>query len=90
MLKLVLTVLLLLIAVLLWYGSNRHQRLLRQPLARPWRHAGTLSAVLACGCAAAQLSSAATVFFCLLILMLCLLVLPFATLLRPEARHELR
>jgi hypothetical protein len=88
MLKLILVTILLFIAVLLWYGSNRHQRLLKKPLSRHWRLVGTLVAVVAIVTAASQLSTSTTIFLSLLLLMLWLMLLPFATLLRTGARHD--
>jgi len=88
MLILTLTLLLSGIAVLLWYGSNKHQRLWRKPLAPVWRKLALVLAVFACCCAAWQLSHAAALFFCLLLLMLWLMLLPFATLLRRSAADE--
>mgnify|MGYP003463471703 CR=1 FL=1 len=84
---LVLSMLSVLGAMLLWYASCRHQRILRQPLAKGWRY---LAAGLFCSAvvaAAQQLSQAATVFFCLLMLMLSAALIPFATLLSPQDRH---
>ncbi|RVU34501.1 hypothetical protein EOE67_14735 [Rheinheimera riviphila] len=88
MLKLILVIVLLFIAVLLWYGSNRHQRLLKKPLSRRWRHVGTLAAVAATTTAALQFSMSTTIFFSLLLLMLWLMLLPFATLFRAGGRHD--
>ncbi|OBP15470.1 hypothetical protein A5320_08945 [Rheinheimera sp. SA_1] len=88
MLKLILVTILLFIAVLLWYCSNRHQRLLKKPLSRHWRLVGTLAAVAAIVTAAFQLSRSTTIFFCLLLLMLWLMLLPFATLLPAGNRHD--
>lgn len=81
MIWLISSCLLLCTASALWYASTRHQRLIRQPLAQPWRWLATLLFLLAIGCAGAQLSLSATVFFCLLVLMLAAMLLPLSTLL---------
>ncbi len=82
MLKLTLSFTLILVAVLLWYCTTKHQRLLGKPLVRHWRFVAAISLIAALVCAALQLSISATLFFCLLVLMLFLMLLPFASLLR--------
>lgn len=87
MLKLTLSLTLILVAVLLWYCSTKHQRLLGKPLVRQWRFVAASSLLAALVSAALQLSSSATLFFCLLLLMLLLMLLPFASLLKGDG-HE--
>ncbi len=84
---LVLSMLAVLGAMLLWYASCRHQRILPQPLANGWRFLAVGLFCLAVAAAAQQLSPTATVFFCLLMLMLAAALIPFATLLSPQDRH---
>ncbi len=83
-----LSLLLLSAASALWYASTRHQRLVRHPLHHHWRWLATALLLLAIGCAGAQLSLSATVFFCLLMLMLAAMLLPLATLLSNKERKQ--
>jgi hypothetical protein len=87
MLKLTLSFILILVTVLLWYCSTKHQRLISKPLVKQWRFVAAISLSAALVCAALQLSHSATLFFCLLLLMLLLMLLPFASLLW-GSRHE--
>jgi formate hydrogenlyase subunit 3/multisubunit Na+/H+ antiporter MnhD subunit len=89
MMWLVSSLLLLCAASALCYASTRHQRLLHKPLPRRWRWLAVALLLLAIGCARVQLSQSATVFFCLLLLMLAAMLLPLATLLGPkEGNHH--
>lgn len=80
--------LLLSAASALWYASTRHQRLVQQPIPRHWRWLACALLLLAIGCAGAQLSASATVFFCLLMLMLAAMLLPLATLFSNKERKQ--
>lgn len=75
---------LLLLAVICWYGTSKHQRLLNKRIQKQWRIASLLLVVVAVLCAAQQLSGSATVFFCLLFLMLLVMLVPLATLVKKE------
>lgn len=81
---LLLTIFLLMLAIAVSYATNKHQRMFRKPISKKWRITSVLFFVAGIAVAAIQLSLSATVFFCTMLLMLCCILLPLATLLKKE------
>jgi len=81
MAKILLSVMLLSLTVLLWYGTTKHQRMFPKPLNTSWRLLALVTAIAASGLLTLQLAVSASVFFSLLVLMLLMMLLPLASLL---------
>lgn len=81
MAKILLSVMLLSLTVLLWYGTTKHQRLFPKPLNHSWRLLALVAAIAASGLLTLQLAASASVFFSLLVLMLLMMLMPLASLL---------
>ncbi len=75
-------IVILFIAITVLYCSNRHQRLLTKPISKHWRTLALMLFITAIIIAFSTLSKLAASFFIILILMLALMVMPFASLIK--------
>lgn len=75
-------IVILLIAITVLYCSNRHQKLLAKPIPKHWRKLALILFITAIIIAFSTLSKLAASFFVILILMLALMVMPFASLIK--------
>ncbi|MFK3873265.1 hypothetical protein [Pseudoalteromonas rhizosphaerae] len=74
-------IVILFVATILLYCSNRHQRLFNKPIVKGWRQLAFILCIIAIGLACNTLNHTAAVFFIILILMLALMIIPFISLL---------
>lgn len=81
-------IIILLIAVVLLYGSNKHQRLLNKKVPTSVRPFAWLLISISLIIAFYALDTTAAIFFSIFILMLTLMVIPFISLLNTKENNK--